>query len=136
MLPETASTILTPEFRAQYELWLEERADPNPVYCFGPTCGIFLPRRLANGPDEIRCNQCARVTCRHCRNVFHPGLECMADISTQQARNLAEREGWKTCPSCANMVERESGCARMTCRCGTQFCYQCGRLYSICSGNC
>lgn len=131
-----ASAWLSPNFCAQYELWLEERAEPNPIYCSDPLCDVYLPHRLADGPDVIRCNQCTRATCRHCRNAVHPGIECMADIDTQLARSLAASLGWKECPSCRNMVEKESGCLHMTCRCGTQFCYRCGRWYNICPGTC
>lgn len=36
---------------------------------------------------------------------------------------------WKStqkCPGCGMRVEKRDGCSRMTCRCGTEFCYSCG----------
>ena len=134
--PDLALDLLSEAFRAQYELWLEERAEPNPIYCSNRMCGIFLPLRHSNGPDEIRCNRCVEATCRHCRNRFHPGRECAADIGTQQVRGLAASQGWKACPSCAHMVERRDGCIHMTCRCGAHFCYGCGRPYNVCPSLC
>jgi hypothetical protein len=43
---------------------------------------------------------------------------------------LSQLQRWKACPGCKHMVERTSGCNRMTCRCGAQFCYHCGNAYS------
>ncbi|KAI8883511.1 hypothetical protein K501DRAFT_184309, partial [Backusella circina FSU 941] len=43
----------------------------------------------------------------------------------------AEKENWSRCPTCKHMVEKNNGCNHITCRCGTQFCYRCGSLYSF-----
>ena len=133
---EVAIGICPPTFFTQYSLWLLERATPNPVHCGDQACGAFIPPVMADGPDEYLCLSCGQSTCRHCRGLFHPGMECRADVDTQNARRLAAKRGWKECPQCKNMVEKREGCMHMTCRCGTQFCYRCGRLYSICSGRC
>ncbi|KAG8933605.1 hypothetical protein FRC02_011527 [Tulasnella sp. 418] len=42
---------------------------------------------------------------------------------------LARRAGWRRCPRCKMIVERSSGCAHMSCRCGHHFCYRCGSDY-------
>ncbi|AES70449.1 putative transcription factor C2H2 family [Medicago truncatula] len=39
---------------------------------------------------------------------------------------LAKRESWKKCPRCSFYVERINGCNHMMCRCGCDFCYNCG----------
>lgn len=127
---------LLPQLFAQYSTMMEELLEPNPVFCHSPTCGIFLPSRLASGPDEIRCTRCSRVTCRHCKGRSHAGSECVADVGAQQARALANRQGWKACPTCRNMVEKSAGCMHMTCRCSARFCYRCGRLLSECGDRC
>ena len=127
---------LTPELFAQYNTMVEEQLEPDPVHCSNATCAVFLPARLASGPDEIQCPQCRRSTCRHCKGRSHAGTECVADVCAQQARALAGRQGWKACPRCRNMVEKSSGCMHMTCRCGAGFCYRCGRLLSECGDRC
>lgn len=33
---------------------------------------------------------------------------------------------FKQCPKCKFWVERSEGCNHMSCRCGTNFCYDCG----------
>ena len=134
--PDPFSGIISPPFQARYSLWLLERATPNPVYCSNRGCGAFLPPSLADGPDAFICIECNASTCQHCQSAFHPYRECAADVDTQQARALAATRGWKACPTCRSMVEKSSGCLHMTCRCGTEFCYRCGQLYSLCTGNC
>ncbi|KAL0956309.1 hypothetical protein HGRIS_002466 [Hohenbuehelia grisea] len=46
-----------------------------------------------------------------------------ADLATLA---LCHKAGWRRCPGCAQMVERAGGCPRLTCRCGTAWCYRCG----------
>ena len=120
----------------QYRDMLEETSTPNPIYCSNRDCSAFIPAANARGPDLIECHRCDRATCRHCRNRYHPGTECAADVDTQRARSLAAAQGWKACPNCSNMVEKSSGCLHMTCRCGTEFCYRCGQHYRSCRGRC
>ncbi len=45
---------------------------------------------------------------------------------------------FKKCPQCNFWVERSQGCSTMTCRCGKQFCYDCGGTgcpHGKCSGS-
>lgn len=120
----------------RYRAVLEEIQEADPVYCCNRVCTTFLPSRLALGPDEVQCPNCGRSTCRHCKGPFHRNRECVADRSTQQARELARTQGWKACPRCQNMVEKSSGCLHMTCRCSADFCYNCGRPWSECLQSC
>ena len=123
-------------FVDQYRLLILELGTPNAEYCSNRTCGRFLPPSLPRGPDTIQCSQCNHLTCRHCRDAAHGNTECPADLDAQMFRTLAASRGWKACPQCRKMVEKTSGCNHMSCTCRAQFCYKCGRLYSICSGTC
>ena len=134
--PDVLADLLPASFRAQYSSWLEERATLNPLYCYDRKCGVFLPPRLAEGPDAMRCNECRALTCRHCHGPFHAGRLCAADVDTQLVKVLAANKGWISCPSCSHIIEKQSGCVHMICRCGTQLCYRCGILYSVCPGVC
>lgn len=133
---ELSADLLSPEFRVRYGLLVLELSTPNPLYCSSPTCGAFLPPANADGPDLVECSSCFNNTCRHCRAPYHPGIECPADTATQEARALATARGWRECPTCRNMVEKASGCRHMTCRCGMQFCYRCGRRWDQCRFSC
>ena len=45
---------------------------------------------------------------------------------------------FKQCPKCKFWVERVSGCSSMACRCGVEFCYDCGGTgcpHGRCSGS-
>jgi hypothetical protein len=118
---------LTPEFRRRYDRMTLERATPNPVYCANIVCGQFIPPAQYRGPDSAVCEICGYLTCRLCRNYGHGGGACPEDVQMQQAEALAAANGWRRCPNCREMVEREHGCNHMTCRCGSEWCYVCGR---------
>ena len=70
------------------------------------------------------------------KTKWHEGLTCAQNQAEEpeqdefaSLREIAQEQGWKTCPGCKNMVERNRGCNHMTCRCRTEFCYKCGRVY-------
>lgn len=134
------ANLLTADFRAGYELMVLEQTTPNPTYCANAACGAFIPPANYHGPDLARCGRCQIDTCRHCRTRDHPGRGCTADQATEQVRALAVVAGWKSCPRCQHMVERNGGCLHMTCRppagCGTEFCYRCGVLWQQCGSAC
>ncbi|KAI0545145.1 hypothetical protein F4679DRAFT_487065 [Xylaria curta] len=117
--------------RDRYGLMMLEFSTLNPVYCSNKDCGIFVPPVQYRGPDVAACHSCGYTTCRLCRSAAHDGV-CPQDIGTQQVISLATRSGWRSCPTCKNMVERRSGCSHMTCRCGGQFCYVCGSIWGNC----
>ena len=55
---------------------------------------------------------------------WHEGLTCAQNQAEEpeeaedaSLREIAKEQGWKTCPGCKNMVERNRGCNHMTCRC-------------------
>ncbi|KAI9686337.1 MAG: hypothetical protein M1822_003682 [Bathelium mastoideum] len=113
------------DFRPQYERMQLERATPNPLYCANQRCGQFIPPTFHQGPDEAMCDQCDRITCRLCRNTAHGNNVCPQDEGARQVEWLANDRGWRRCPGCGEMVERDYGCNHMTCRCGSQWCYVC-----------
>jgi hypothetical protein len=109
---------------------------PNRTYCH--RCSVFVPPRIQNGNDEAAiatravCPSCQVATCTTCKNEFHSGA-CPEDEQTVQFRSLAQQMGWRACPSCNTMVERNGGCSHITCLCGHEFCYNCRRPYRTCS---
>lgn len=78
-------------------------------------------------PSEIRtCTACLHLESDH--DPTTPST-CPDRIESMDQDLCAER-GWKSCPSCQEMIEKAEGCDHMQCDCGHEFCYQCGRSYT------
>lgn len=64
-----------------------------------------------------------------------PSEDCEEEMT-----NLIRAQGWQRCPQCGVCVERLSGCRHMVCRCGCEFCYDCGTRWVrgryTCPGHC
>jgi E3 ubiquitin-protein ligase RNF144 len=127
---------LSAEFITAYEEMMLELSTPNPMYCCNAQCAKFLPPRVVVG-DLGTCEKCRSQTCRHCRRRAHPGTFCREDKETEAVKNLARMKGWKTCPGCNHLIERQSGCLHMVCsRCQTAFCYRCSKRWIDCESTC
>lgn len=109
----------------------EEFASPDPTFCAKPRCGLFIP--VPEGQESEQwavCNKCEASTCTECKGARdahttpgeHPSMVSKEDLE------LGEKQGWKQCPNrkCQMLVERVEGCDHMTCKCLTEFCYECG----------
>ncbi|KAF2753308.1 hypothetical protein EJ05DRAFT_210669 [Pseudovirgaria hyperparasitica] len=132
LLPSPPSNI----FVSRYNDLVLELSTPNPLYCHNRRCSAFLPPYLLFGPDIAHCVKCYAQTCRHCRGRAHTATVCAHDVSMNMAIQLIDKEGWKSCPTCRNVVERSGGCLHITCRCMTEFCYRCGGPWKDCESSC
>lgn len=107
---------------------LDEFNDPDPIYCQTPKCtGGYIPRLRIDG-QWASCSECRKSTCVECKAPAsdHPMPQMHPKMLAKLDEELAEKEGWKQCPGCKNIVERIEGCDFMTCQCGHAFCYRCG----------
>lgn len=102
------------------------------LYCPNSTCSTFLGSSESVRSD-IRCRKCGTSTCPRCKQTSHVGYDCVENQSTNQVRELARAQGWQTCPGCNAIVELNTGCYHITCRCRHQFCYVCARTWKDCS---
>ncbi len=95
------------------------------------------------------CSACFFAFCTECRDAYHPGSLCTNSAARlERALDAAAREPTrsdlvrralelknleeikkvaKVCPSCGEAVQKSEGCNKMTCLCGTFFCYLCGK---------
>jgi hypothetical protein len=127
---------LSAEFVTEYEEMMLELSTPNPMYCCNAQCAKFLPPRVVVA-DVGTCEKCRSQTCRHCKRRAHPGTFCREDKETEAVKDLARKKGWKTCPGCNHLIERQSGCLHMICsRCQTAFCYRCSKRWKDCESTC
>jgi len=102
-----------------------------------PGCA-HLNQSSAVAPDMI-CERCNISFCFH-HDLQHPGLSCRSYTSSSMSRSQPVQE-WKTaltlarttiaCPSCRARIQRNGGCSRITCRCGAEFCWKCGKSASL-----
>ncbi|RYP70109.1 hypothetical protein DL769_005086 [Monosporascus sp. CRB-8-3] len=119
-----------------------EFSTPNRTYCHDGRCGAFVPPsryvhddgRGRGGvvPAAACCGECGARTCTACKAAAHGGGDCPNDVQLQRVLQLAREQGWQRCQNCWGMVELNTGCNHMTCRCGFQFCYICGARWKTC----
>lgn len=73
------------------------------------------------------------VTCVDCRAWAHSdAAQCAENQDMELVQKLALEEGWRRCYRCRTMVEHKNACRHITCRCGAEFCYVCGKVWWTC----
>jgi len=100
--------------------------------CPTPDCPFaFLAEE---GQNEFKCPACNKHYCLNCRVEWHKGMTCKEyeithkrDENDEKFEKLMKGKKYKQCPKCKFWVSKSEGCDAMTCRCGTMFCYHCGR---------
>ncbi|KAL8723768.1 MAG: hypothetical protein Q9225_000063 [Loekoesia sp. 1 TL-2023] len=58
--------------------------------------------------------------------------DCPQDFGLDATLQQAERAGWQRCYNCRAMVELNTGCRHITCKCKAEFCYTCGARWRTC----
>lgn len=116
--------------RQEYMTPIEQR-----YYCPIPDCGVFVPVDENIKELSYRQQRCSRnhLTCVDCRNWAHSdAAQCPKNKEMGVVQQLAIEEGWRRCYRCNTMIEHQSACRHMTCRCGAEFCYVCGKVWWTC----
>ncbi|KAI0827114.1 hypothetical protein BC628DRAFT_201139 [Trametes gibbosa] len=132
--------LLTSAQRETFTLLQTERSTARPLYCANPRCSRFLGARDKRVPVRIvACSDraCTTRTCARCKAAVEGSTTANTHVCAHTSDHravvqLGTRLGWVRCPGCEQLVERNGGCPHMTCRCGTEFCYFCGRRYGGC----
>jgi len=103
------------------------------IFCPNPACGEFIPKRYKIDPKhpfEVQCKQCGTRACSMCKRGAHRiGQDCPADKDLEVVLEMGERNGWRRCYNCRNLIELTQGCSHITCRCKAEFCYICEAAY-------
>ncbi|KAJ1301940.1 hypothetical protein OPQ81_000779 [Rhizoctonia solani] len=106
---------------------------PNFRWCTNAACG--RGQIHPEGASIVVCDYCATLSCFLHQVPWHEGLTCEQYMVEQE--NMANNEylttRTKRCPkpTCRFPIEKMSGCDRMTCRCGHQFCWACLADYAL-----
>ncbi|PKI63794.1 probable E3 ubiquitin-protein ligase RNF217 [Punica granatum] len=78
----------------------------------------------SEAPRRIVCPSCKTGCCFRCSLPWEEQERHKCD----RVLSIIERKKWKPCPGCKNYVERIEGCSTVFCRCGSEFCYNCGKF--------
>ncbi|KAG7564573.1 IBR domain [Arabidopsis suecica] len=151
---ESCVNLLTPKLRKMWQQRIQDDSIPvtKRFYCPNPRCSALMSvNKLSKSVKEAgvrryffkynkearvrrHCLECGEPFCINCKAPWHSDLSCddykrLGPNPTNddiKFKALANRNMWRQCGKCKNMIERSEGCIKVTCRCGHKFCYQCG----------
>ncbi|CAN1145572.1 E3 ubiquitin-protein ligase RSL1 [Linum perenne] len=132
---------LTPKLIETMHLRIKEASIPaaEKVYCPYPKCSALMSRKDvfeffgSERTSTRKCLKCHGLFCINCKVPWHSGMDC--DLYKKvnpnpsedtKLKSLASMNLWRQCMKCNHMIELAEGCYHMTCRCGNEFCYNCG----------
>lgn len=129
--------------KTQYNLYKKRKhikeAVDNPskfTFCSTPNCEHIFTIPTKDSQAFAKCPKCQQGTCLFCKVKFHTKLTCK-EYQTYKpedhevCKNLRENN-WKKCLKCRFWIEKNEGCNHMTCKCGNEFCYVCGKKWHTC----
>lgn len=133
-----------------FEIWnqrMKEALIPvtEKVYCPYPKCSALMSKseieRDASSSSFVgrqlgarKCTKCHRRFCIDCKVPWHNNMTCIyykrlnpnPPTEDVKLKSLASSNLWRQCVKCNHLIELAEGCFHMTCRCGHEFCYNCG----------
>ena len=112
-------------------------------------CNFVFPENISRFPEQTTSEQirensaeyfsCCFIGCNHFVHI--PAVEgAICGVETgiitdtfceTHAFLLTIKDNAKNCPSCGIIITKTDGCNHITCRCGTEFCFQSGCPYFI-----
>ncbi|KAI0194895.1 hypothetical protein EV127DRAFT_332933, partial [Xylaria flabelliformis] len=122
---ERYESMLDPELVQRYREKLAVHQDPKPTFCHQRRCSAYIPRtKMINGVGN--CPKCGSNTCGKCKGAAHNGA-CSEDEDLKEILQFVRKKRWARCKACGHAIEKVDGCNQVTCRCGREFCYRCGK---------
>lgn len=132
--PEAFKALIPTEIWENFEKRSIEWTTPakDRRYCPWPMCSEFLGS--AQTLDrEVACPACHSLLCTYCQEPAHPwDTSCDRKDDSTMIEHMLQENSWQRCPGCGVIVELSFGCNHMTCRCGAEFCYECGAGWKSC----
>lgn len=137
----SVSDLLDKEYMARYDLFSFKLAVHKNaqrfLHCPTPDCEYVFCVEKKDKKEYFECPSCSIEYCLNCESVWHEQMSCdqyqstygkgTYDFEDQAAINHALSNNMKRCPTCQFWVYRIEGCNFMICRCGCNFCYDCGK---------
>ena len=147
ILSSEVKTVLSPYHYARYRRFRQQAllaADPRVRYCPNRRCQNILYGSTDN--PRMHCERCGEWSCYTCQIPWHEGLTCLQvlrhtelrgptsdDVAFLQSMHAQLGSRYRQCVGCSVWVERSAGCAKMTCRCGARWCFECGVVNATCN---
>ncbi|KAE8712201.1 Zinc finger protein, putative isoform 2 [Hibiscus syriacus] len=146
LIVDSCRKFMTPKMIETLKQRMKEASIPvtEKVYCPYPRCSTLMSRSEVSeyAKDALvgiersgarKCLKCHGLFCINCKVPWHSSMTCedykrknplpAADL---KLKSLASMNLWRQCVKCNHMIELSEGCYHMTCRCGNEFCYNCG----------
>ncbi|XP_019087911.1 PREDICTED: uncharacterized protein LOC104729012 [Camelina sativa] len=144
---DACGKLLTPKLSQMWQQRIKEIAVPvtERVYCPYPRCSALMSKtKIAETAKSLlsvypksgvrRCVECRGLFCVDCKVPWHGNLSCTEykklypnpPADDVKLKSLANNKMWRQCGKCQHMIELTQGCNHITCRCGHEFCYNCG----------
>ncbi|KAA8549496.1 hypothetical protein F0562_001180 [Nyssa sinensis] len=144
---KSCKKFLTSELYVSMSQRIKEASIPatEKVYCPYPRCSALMSKsevlgKAANayaGAQQTgaqKCTKCSGLFCLNCKVPWHSNMTCYdykklnpySCVGDAMLKSLAKRKSWRQCVKCNHMIELLEGCHHIYCRCGYQFCYNCG----------
>ncbi|CAL8312056.1 unnamed protein product [Lota lota] len=141
LLDTEIEVAVDPESMRRYRRLRFEREvllDPCRTWCPAPPCQAVCQLKGAESaaPQTVGCPACGLEFCSACRAQRHLGRTCLDSSSRTFSSFLSGEKSSlleagvdgpvKPCPRCQVYIERDQGCAQMTCKnCKHSFCWYC-----------
>ncbi|CAH8390535.1 unnamed protein product [Eruca vesicaria subsp. sativa] len=144
MVIDACGKLLTPKLEEMWKQRIKDNAIPvtERVYCPYLRCSALMSKtKIAESakslPGVRRCVECRGLFCVDCKVPWHGKLSCSEykklhpnpnppadDVKLKSV--ATNNKMWRQCGKCQHMIEVTQGCNHITCRCGHEFCYNCG----------
>ncbi|KAJ4875087.1 zinc finger (C3HC4-type RING finger) family protein [Raphanus sativus] len=157
MVIDACGKLLTPKLGEMWKQRIKENAIPvtERVYCPYLRCSALMSKtKISESAKTLlsaypasgvrRCVECRGLFCVDCKVPWHGKLSCAEykklhpnpPADDVKLKSLANNKMWRQCGKCQHMIELSQGCNHITCRCGHEFCYNCGGGWNKKTGTC
>ncbi|XP_058757064.1 E3 ubiquitin-protein ligase RSL1-like [Vicia villosa] len=137
--PQHLESILPKELIVEWESAIYESSISlkKKIYCPYKNCSVMMVNDGEEVVTSCECPSCHRLFCAQCKVPWHVDMSCRRFQKSTKGQHekeldekfmeLAKRKKWQKCPKCSMHVQRNGGCEHISCRCGCNFCYKCGK---------
>ncbi|CAG7910578.1 unnamed protein product [Brassica rapa] len=153
MVIDACGKLLTPKLGEMWKQRIKENAIPvtERVYCPYLRCSALMSKtKISESAKSLqsaypasgvrRCVECRGLFCVDCKVPWHGKLSCAEykklhpnpPADELKLKSPANNKMWRQCGKCQHMIELSQG----NCRCGHEFCYNCGGGWNKKTGTC